>query len=368
MKSDSGANAMHESEYWEAVCRRDAAYDGVFVYAVNSTGIYCRPTCPSRRPRRENVRFFGSPGEAETSGYRPCRRCQPEKQTPDEPNLALVQQMCRYLAEPREQMPTLDDLAREFNLSPFHLQRTFRRIVGVTPRQYAEAQRLDRFKAGLKDGETVTAALYGAGYASNSSAYTQAARQFGMSPAAYKRGGATGIMYALTESPLGWLLVAGTAKGLCAVRLGDSPAALEAELASEFPAATLARDDAGVGAPLAALMGYLRGAAPHLDLPLDVRATAFQQQVWRALQAIPAGSTRSYGEVAAAIGRPTAARAVARACATNPVALVIPCHRVIRGDGALGGYRWGLERKERLLAQEAGATAAVPGRAGEAGR
>ena len=203
----------------------------------------------------------------------------------------------------------------------------------------------------------MTDALYDAGYPSNSSAYTQAARQFGMTPATYRDGGAAAIAYTVTESPLGWLLVAGTTKGLCAVRLGDSPAALEAELASEFPAAAVTRDDARLGAPVNALMGYLHGAQPHLDLPLDIRATAFQQQVWRALQTIPAGSTRSYGEVAAAIGRPTAARAVARACATNPVALVIPCHRVIREDGALGGYRWGLERKQRLLAQEANAAA-----------
>jgi len=344
---------MEETKYWEAVRDRDEKFDGVFVFAVSSTGIYCRPSCPSRRPRRENVRFFESPMRAEQAGYRACRRCQPDKATPDDPNLPLVQHMCRYLAEPHEQIPSLEELAREFNLSPYHLQRTFKRVVGVTPRQYAEARRLERFKAGLKQGESVTDALYEAGYASNSSAYTQASRQFGMTPATYRNGGATGITYAVTESPLGWLLVAGTARGLCAVRLGDSPAALEAELAGEFPAAALVRDDAGLGEPVAALMGYLAGAQPHLDLPLDVRATAFQQQVWRALQAIPPGSTRSYGEVAAAIGRPAAARAVARACATNPVALVIPCHRVIREDGGPGGYRWGLERKERLLAQEA---------------
>ena len=359
---------MEEIEYWEAVCSRDREYDGAFVYAVRSTGIYCRPSCPSRRPRREHVQFFGSPAGAEQAGYRACRRCQPEKRTPEEPNLALVQRMCRYLSEPRDQLPTLDELAQEFHLSPYHLQRTFKRIVGVTPRQYAEAQRLERFKTGLKQGESVTDALYEAGYASNSSAYTQAARQFGMTPTTYRDGGGAAISYTVAESPLGWLLVAGTAKGLCAVRLGDSPAALEAELASEFPAAGVTRDDTGLGAPVTALMGYLHGAQPHLDLPLDVRATAFQQQVWRALQAIPAGSTRSYGEVAAAIGRPTAARAVARACATNPVALVIPCHRVIREDGALGGYRWGLERKERLLAQEASAAAGVAGRAEEAAR
>ena len=242
--------------------------------------------------------------------YRACRRCQPDKRTPDEPNLALVQRMCRYLSEPRDQLPTLDELAQEFHLSPYHLQRTFKRVVGVTPRRYAEAQRLERFKAGLKQGESVTDALYEAGYASNSSAYTQAARKFGMTPAAYRAGGGADISYTVAESPLGWLLVAGTTKGLCAVRLGDSPAALEAELASEFPHAGMTRDDTGLGAPVTALMGYLHGAQPHLDLPLDVRATAFQQQVWRTLQAIPVGSTRSYGQVAAAIGRPTAARAV----------------------------------------------------------
>ena len=357
---------MEEIEYWEAVRSRNRALDGVFVYAVRSTGIYCRPSCPSRRPKREHVQFFGSPTGAEQAGYRACRRCQPEKQTPDEPNLLLVQRMCRYLSEPRDQLPTLDALAQEFHLSPYHLQRTFKRIVGVTPRLYAEAQRLERFKAGLKQGESVTDALYEAGYPSNSSAYTQAARQFGMTPATYRAGGGAAISYTVAESPLGWLLVAGTAKGLCAVRLGDSPGALEAELTSEFPAAVVTRDDAGLGAPVTTLLSYLHGAQPHLELPLDIRATAFQQQVWRALQAIPAGSTRSYGEVAAAIGRPAAARAVARACATNPVALVIPCHRVIREDGNMGGYRWGLERKRRLLAQEAGAAAEMAGHAGEA--
>ena len=356
---------MEEIEYWEAVRSRNRAFDGVFVYAVRSTGIYCRPSCPSRRPRREHVLFFRSPDEAANVGYRACQRCQPEKRTPDEPNLALVQGMCRYLSESRDQIPTLEALAQEFHLSPYHLQRTFKRIVGVTPRQYAEAQRLKRFKAGLKQGESVTDALYEAGYASNSSAYTQAARKFGMTPAAYRAGGGADISYTVAESPLGWLLVAGTTKGLCAVRLGDSPAALEAELASEFPHAGVTRDDTGLGAPVTALMGYLHGAQPHLDLPLDVRATAFQQQVWRALQAIPVGSTRSYGQVAAAIGRPTAARAVARACATNPVALVIPCHRVIREDGDLGGYRWGLERKQRLLSQEASAAAGMDDRAEE---
>ena len=266
---------------------------------------------------REHVQFFRAAGEAEQAGYRACRRCQPDKQAPDEPNLGLVQRICRYLSEPRDRLPTLDALAQEFHLSPYHLQRTFKRIVGVTPWQYAEAQRLERFKAGLKQGESVTDALYEAGYQSNSSAYSQADRQFGMTPATYRDGGGGAISYTVAESPLGWLLVAGTTKGLCAVRLGDSPAALEVELASEFPPrrwlGTMRVGCAGGGADG---LPARRAAAPRPTARCS--ATAFQQQVWRALQAIPAGSTRSYGEVAAAIGRPTAARAVARACATNP--------------------------------------------------
>lgn len=332
---------------------RDPQYDGTFVFAVQSTGVFCRPSCPSRRPRRENVQFFRSPAEAQQAGFRACRRCQPDRAAPAEPNLELVQRMCSYLAEPRERLPTLQELAGAFHLSPFHLQRTFKRLVGLTPRQYAAAQRRERFRASLHNGETVTAAVYEAGYPSSSSVYDSPAERFGVSPRQYREGSqAVAIAYAITPCPLGWLLVAASGQGICSVKLADSEAELEALLRAEFPAADLRPDDGRLRDWVAALLGYLEGDLPHLDLPLDVRATAFQQRVWDALRAIPRGSTRSYGDVARAIGRPTAARAVAQACAANPVALVIPCHRVVREDGDVGGYRWGAERKRKLLDQE----------------
>lgn len=344
---------MQDHEYWQAVLHRDHAYDGRFVFAVRSTGIYCRPSCPSRRPNRENVQFFAQPIQAEQAGFRACQRCQPDKAVPDEPHLDLIQAICRYLDEPREHIPTLEDLARRFNLSPYHLQRTFKRLVGVTPHQYAAAHRLDRFKESLKDEDTVTEAVYEAGYPSSSSAYGQVTARLGMTPARYQRGGqGVQIAYTIVPCPLGWLLVAATEKGICAVRLGDSEADLEAAFDQEFPAADKQRRDADLGSWIAALLGYLSGEQPHLDLPLDVQATAFQRRVWETLQAIPYGATRSYGNIAEAIGQPAAVRAVARACATNPVALVIPCHRVIREDGSLGGYRWGLARKQALLDME----------------
>lgn len=346
---------MREEEYWQAVLRRDGSYDGRFVYAVRSTGIYCRPSCPARRPRRELVEFFALPEEAERAGYRACRRCGPNGAAPAEPNLDLVGAICRYLDEAHEPAPTLADLGRRFGLSPSHLQRTFKRIVGVSPRQYAAARRLERFKGHLQQGAPVTQALYEAGYESASHVYGQDARRLGMAPARYRRGGVgMQIAYSVAPCPLGQLLLAATEAGVCAVKLGDSEAALEEALRAEYPAAAIRRDDARLGPWLAAILAHLDGARPHLDLPLDVRATAFQERVWQALRAIPYGSTRSYGEVAAAIGMPSAARAVARACAANPVALLIPCHRVIREGGGLGGYRWGIERKRALLEAEAG--------------
>ncbi len=345
---------MQNSECWQAVLNRDRTCDGQFVYAVRSTGVYCRPSCPSRRPRQEQVSFFASPAEAEQAGFRACRRCQPDKLAPDDPNRATVQQMCRYLEQPLDHLPTLSDLSGQFHLSPYHLQRTFKRIVGVSPRQYAAARRLEHFKQGLRDGQPVTTALFEAGYQSTSSVYGAALQQLGMTPTVYQRGGETArIAYTLAASPLGWLLVAATAKGVCAVKLGDNEAALEASLRSEFPAATIERDGDVLGQWVAALQDYLSGSHPLLDLPLDVQATAFQQRVWQALRAIPYGETRSYGAVAEAIGQPKAARAVAQACAHNPAALVIPCHRVVRADKQPGGYRWGAERKEKLLKQEA---------------
>jgi AraC family transcriptional regulator of adaptative response/methylated-DNA-[protein]-cysteine methyltransferase len=274
---------------------------------------------------------------------------------PDERNLDLIRDICRYLDEPHETAPTLEELADRFHLSPYHLQRTFKRIVGITPRQYAAAHRLERFKDELRDGKTVTDALYDAGYQSSSSAYEES---LGMSPRSYQQGGSgMQIAYTAVPCPLGWLLVAATDKGLCAVRLGDSEPELEDTLASEFPGARLVRNDPRFEQWVSALLAYLSGSLPHLDLPLDVQATAFQRRVWDALQTIPYGMTRSYQDVADSIGQPEAVRAVAHACATNPVALVIPCHRVVRKDGSLGGYRWGLDRKRALLTQEAAANA-----------
>jgi len=346
----TGANNDHR---WQAVLAHDTTQDGAFVYAVRSTGIYCRPGCPSRRPRRDRVEFFPVPEAARYAGYRACRRCHPDSVVVA-PDYALVSRVCAVLhGDTIEGETTLAALGASLEVSPFHLQRTFKRVMGITPRQYADACRLDRFKSGVRAGERVTDAIYDAGYGSASRLYEHADDRLGMTPGEYRRGGdGTTIRYTLADSPLGRLLVAGTARGICVVSLGDTDAALVDALVREYPAAIRERDDAGFGTQVAAILAHLRGDLPRLDLPLDVRATAFQWRVWEALRAIPPGETRSYMQVAAAIGQPTAARAVARACATNPAALVIPCHRVVREGGALGGYRWGLERKRTLLARE----------------
>lgn len=341
---------------WQAVAERDAAADGWFVYAVHSTGVYCRPSCPSRRPRREGVSFFELPEAAEQAGFRPCRRCHPRDLTALDPQVELVQRACHQL-EADEQIPSLADLGAALNISPTHLQRVFKRVMGISPRQYAEARRVDRLKTGLRaDRATVTAALYDAGYGSSSRLYEGAPDHLGMTPRVYQRGGAgVAIAYALADCPLGRLLVAATERGVCVVSLGDDDAALIDALHAEYPHADIAPADPDSGAlaeALAAVLAYLNGWQPHLDLPLDVRATAFQRRVWDELRRIPYGQTRTYQQVAQAIGEPTAVRAVARACATNPAALVIPCHRVIRTDGSHGGYRWGLARKAALLRQE----------------
>ncbi len=352
---------MTDDDRWRAVEARNAAFDGAFVYAVASTGIYCRPSCPSRRPGRRRVTFFAAPEAAEHAGYRSCRRCRPRAIPARDARVEAVRRACRFIEAHDDGPPTLAALAADVGLSPYHLQRTFKRIVGVTPRQYADARRLGRLKTMLRAGDQVTGALYEAGYGSSSRLYERAPAQLGMTPATYRRGGAGArIGYAIAPCPLGRVLVAATARGISAVYLGDDEAALEAELRREYPAAEIARDDAGLGRWVAALVEHLDGRRPHLDLPLDVRATAFQRQVWEALQAIPYGATRSYGEIARAIGRPTAVRAVARACATNPVSVVVPCHRVVAADGGLAGYRWGTERKRALLAKERAVAAQVP--------
>src|SRR2546423_626494 len=355
---------MDDDARWQAVLARDRRSDGRFVFAVRSTRVYCRPSCPARRPHRAQVRFFAAPEDAERAGFRSCRRCQPRDTVA--PEVEVVQQVCRYIEDHPYGPVTLTALGAHVGVSPSHLQRLFKSIMGVTPRHYVEARRLDRFKDQLREGDAVTSALYDAGYRSSSQLYTQAPARLGMTPTTYRKGGkGMDIMYTTTASPLGCLLIGATERGLCAVRFGNSAADLEQALVREFPAATIQRDDAALRPWVDALARYLDGRQPQIDLPLDVQATAFQSRVYEALRAIPYGSTRSYSQVAHAIGQPTAVRAVAHACATNPVALVIPCHRVVRDDGSLGGDRWGLERKRSLLTHEA--RAAEPGAAnGEA--
>jgi AraC family transcriptional regulator of adaptative response/methylated-DNA-[protein]-cysteine methyltransferase len=342
-----------EEGCWRAVEERDAAWDGRFVYAVRSTGIYCRPSCPSRRPRRTQVVFYPLPEAAQRCGYRPCRRCRPHQAVASDPHIEIIRGTCRHIETHLEMPLTLDVLGEQAGLSSFHLQRTFKRIVGITPRQYADACRLGVLKTRLKERRTVTMAMLEAGYGSSSRLYERASAQLGMTPGTYQRGGAAmQIHYTVAACPLGRLLLAGTERGICAVYLGDDDGKLADELSREFPAAEVRRDDENLKAWVNELVNHLSGQQPHLDLPLDVRATAFQWRVWQELQAIPYGSTRSYSEIARALGRPTAARAVARACATNPVSIVVPCHRVVREDGGLGGYRWGLDRKQALLDHE----------------
>ena len=338
---------------WTAVLARDSRFDGRFVYAVDSTGVYCRPTCPSRRPRRANVHFFAVPVEAEGAGYRPCRRCRPRHGEASR-QAEAVRRASAFLEAHLEESPTLADLAQEVGLSPHHLQRTFKAATGLSPKQYAARLRAAQFKAEVQRGESVTSATYGAGYGSSSRLYEKADANLGMTPGAYARGGrGMRIRFTLTGSPFGRLLVGATERGICAVTLGDEDEALEAELRREYPSAEIERDDAALKDWLADILPRLEGSAAARDLPLDLQATSFQWRVWRALQEIPYGETRSYREIAAALGRPQAARAVAQACASNRVALVVPCHRVVRGDGKAGGYRWGEERKARILAKEA---------------
>lgn len=343
----------NEEEYWQAVLAKDASFDGIFVYAVRSTGVYCRPSCCARRPRREQVLFFPLPEAAQQAGFRPCKRCSPQDATTQNPHAELIQHVCHYIERHLESPLTLDTLSKEVSMSPHHLQRVFKRIMGISPHQYTEARRLNSLKAQLKEGQTVTKALYETGYGSSSRLYEQTSVRLGMTPATYRRGGkGMHIGYTLVDCSLGRMLIAVTERGLCAVSLGDSDAELVAALLGEYPAAEFHRDDVDLSLWVMSLLGHLNGEQIHLDLPLDLQATAFQWRVWEELRAIPYGSTRSYSEIAKAVGNPKAARAVARACATNPVSIVIPCHRVIREDGSLGGYRWGLEHKQALLAQE----------------
>jgi AraC family transcriptional regulator, regulatory protein of adaptative response / methylated-DNA-[protein]-cysteine methyltransferase len=343
---------------WQAIATRDAGCDGLFYYGVRTTGVYCRPSCASRQPKRENALFFALPEAARQAGFRACRRCRPDETAIRDPQAELVQSVCRLIDAHLDAPPDAATLGQAVQRSQFHLQRLFKKFMGITPRQYAEARRTARFKANLKSGRSVTDAIYEAGYGSSSRVYENASAQLGMTPATYGKGGkGMTIHYTVAECPLGLLLVAATGKGICSVTLGDDAQGLAATLHAEFPQADIAHDDdARLRAPVAALLAHLAGQTPHPDLPLDVQGTAFQKRIWDELRRIPYGQTASYGEIARRTGQPTATRAVARACATNPAALVTPCHRVIRENGDLGGYRWGVERKRQLLEREQSAS------------
>ena len=347
------ASFADEASRWRAVCANARAADGHFVYAVTSTGIYCRPHCPSRQPKRANVRFFRLPESARAAGFRPCKRCRPDDMPGNLPEVAQIRQICAWIAEADMTAPPAGDLAARAGLGERSLRRLFLEYLGLTPRQYWDALRVARLKANLRAGEDVAGAGYGAGYGAASRLYSAAPANLGMTPATYGKGGAGAhITYAVADFEIGHVLLAATATGVCFLGLDDDPGFLAAELRRDFPAAELTLDDDALAEQMATVAAYLNGGAPHPDLPLDIRWTAFQHRVWRALSDIPPGQTRTYRELAAAIGAPDAARAVGTACARNPVSLVVPCHRAVGSDGALRGYRWGLARKRQLLRHE----------------
>jgi AraC family transcriptional regulator, regulatory protein of adaptative response / methylated-DNA-[protein]-cysteine methyltransferase len=348
--------ASADTASWHAVLTRDRTSDGRFVYAVTSTGVYCRPSCPSRRPRRDRVRFFDTADAARSAGFRACKRCQPDAvATPADPWIEKIRRACVYLSNV-DGHPSLSTLAARLGGSPYHLQRNFKRLVGVSPREYADAVRLRTVKGRLRHAADITDAMFDAGYGSSSRFYERAVPKLGMAPSTYRRGGAgMQISYAIVDAAngsLGRLLVAATPHGVCAVAMGSTDTELTSALSREYPAAAISADAGALSQWTKAILAHLSGREPRLDLPLDVQATAFQWQVWQALASIPYGETRTYSEVAASIGKPRAVRAVARACATNPVALAIPCHRVVPAAGGEGGYRWGVQRKQTLLERE----------------
>jgi AraC family transcriptional regulator, regulatory protein of adaptative response / methylated-DNA-[protein]-cysteine methyltransferase len=337
---------------WDAVVSRDPAYDGKFVFAVSSTGVYCRPSCAARRPRRANVTFFAYPAQAEKAGFRACLRCRPRLFS-GHPQSDFVKEICRYIEQHLDEPITLNRLGKAFRQSPFHLQRSFKAAIGITPREYADSCRLHLLKRNLQAGDNVTRAMYDAGYGSSSRLYEKTASQLGMTPDKYRRGSvAEVIRYACADSPLGRMLTAATDRGVCSIQFGKTDEELIEGLKHEFPFAVRKLDEGGLQAWIEALLSKMTGRELNAALPLDIRATAFQRRVWTYLQSIPFGEKRSYSDVAKAIGQPRAVRAVARACATNPVAVAIPCHRVVREDGGTSGYRWGVERKNVLLDME----------------
>jgi AraC family transcriptional regulator of adaptative response/methylated-DNA-[protein]-cysteine methyltransferase len=338
---------------WAAVVARDAAADGTFCYAVKTTGVYCRPSCAARLPLPQNVRFYATCAEAESAGFRPCKRCKPNAPSLLEQHARSVAAACRVI-ETADNVPTLAELAQQIGLSTYHFHRVFKAVTGLTPRGYAAAHRGKRVREELSRSDTVTAAIFDAGFNSSGRFYEQADDVLGMTPTRYRTGGAdTEIRFAIGECSLGSILVARSERGICAITLGDDPEQLVHDLQDRFPRATLVGGDADFEGLVAKVVGYVEAPALGLELPLDVRGTAFQQRVWQALRAIPVGATASYRDIAQRIGAPTAVRAVAQACAANEIAIAIPCHRVIRSDGDLSGYRWGVERKQSLLEREA---------------
>jgi len=352
MKTLNLPDLIDSDACWAAVLTRDPAADGRFVYSVNTTGVYCRPSCPSRRPNRKNVRFHGSLAEAEQAGFRPCRRCRPDEPPLAERQAAAVTAICRQL-ETADEIPSLAELAARAGLSPYHFHRIFKAVTGLTPKVYASAHRAGRLRSELERSGSVTAAIYDAGYNSSGRFYEESRRVLGMTPSRYRAGGAgTEIRFALGVCSLGSILVAMSPHGVCAISLGDDPETLVRDLQDRFPKARLVGGDRDFERLVAQVVGFVEAPALGLELPLDIRGTAFQQRVWQALREIPFGAQVSYSEIARRIGAPKAVRAVAGACAANALAVAIPCHRVVRTDGDLSGYRWGIARKAELLRRE----------------
>lgn len=345
--------AQDDDARWAAVLARDASCDGTFVFSVVTTGIYCRPSCPARRARRENVRFFDSCIEAEEAGFRACMRCKPNGPALAEQHAARVTEACRLIDEAGD-VPSLDEIAKAVGLSPYHFHRVFKAIVGLTPRAYASARREQRVREKLQGSSTVTEAIFDAGFNSSSRFYAKSSEMLGMTPTDFRSGGSNAqIAFAVAGCALGFVLVAASDKGVCAIFLGDDPDALVRELQDRFPKASLIGGDEAFEGVIAKVVAFVEAPATGLDLPLDIRGTAFQHRVWQALRDIPSGQTISYAELARSIGDPRAVRAVAGACAANRIAIAIPCHRVVKSDGSLSGYRWGVERKRALLRKEA---------------
>jgi AraC family transcriptional regulator, regulatory protein of adaptative response / methylated-DNA-[protein]-cysteine methyltransferase len=354
MRADemSAPSSLDDDSCWRAVQRRDRAAGGTFVYSVRTTGVYCRPSCAARLPRRENVMFYATCAEAERAGFRPCKRCRPDAPALAEARATVVARACR-LIEQAEEPPTLDDLAQAAGISRFHFHRVFKAVTGVTPKAYVAGDRAKRVREELASRETVTQAIYGAGFNSNGRFYAAAPGVLGMTPTQFRSGGSGNVIrFAVGECSLGAILVAATAKGVCAIEFGDDPETLVRALQDRFRKAQLLGGDQAFERLVAKVVGFVEAPAQGLDLPLDIRGTAFQQRVWKAIRDIPAGATASYRDLAKRLGAPKAVRAVAQACAANAIAVAIPCHRVVRTDGSTSGYRWGVARKRALLARE----------------